>query len=205
MLLRTHGLRARPCLRHDLGRSGLLRRQRQDYVIGGLDSSFTEQSQVWEFGPVANTWNTSRTAAPVGEGSSSAAISGQFIYLMGGYGGGVGSTNHYRYDIVGNTWTVMAPLPVPNRMAAPANIGGQNYLIGGGTPSFGPGRDPTRALASSKPSFLSSLFKRPSAPDAYTSTYIYDIASNTWSTGPTTNVPHSWTRMAQRSRIGSLW
>jgi N-acetylneuraminic acid mutarotase len=51
------------------------------YVIGGLDSGFVEQSQTWEYDPVTNTWNTSRAAAPVGEGSSNSAISGQFIYL----------------------------------------------------------------------------------------------------------------------------
>src|SRR5205823_3140567 len=31
------------------------------------------------------------------------------------------------------------------------------------------------------------------APLAYTSTYIYDIASNSWTTGPNMNSPHSWT------------
>ena len=181
------------------------------YVIGGLDSGFTEQSQTWEYDPVANTWNTSRTAAPVGEGSSNTAVSGQFIYLMGGYGGGVGSTNHYRYDIVGDTWTAMAPLPVPDRMAGSGDIGGQNYLFGGGTPSVGAGvKDPkvknpkaanpkaalhaSHAFPGANPKV--APYASPEAPDAYTSTYIYDIASNTWSTGPNMNAPHSWTNGA---------
>ena len=47
-------------------------RQRQIYVIGGLDTGFVEQSQTWEYDPVANSWNTTRANAPVGEGSSTA-------------------------------------------------------------------------------------------------------------------------------------
>jgi len=155
------------------------------YVFGGLDSSFVEQSQTWEYDPVTNTWNTSRAPAPVGEGTSNSAVSGQFIYLMGGYGGGGGSTNHVRYDIVANTWSAMAPLPTANRMAASGNIGSKNYLYGGGNPSLRPD-DPTRANENSS-----------DAPDVtYTSTNIYDIATNTWSTGPLLNGLHSWTNGA---------
>src|SRR5204863_1530340 len=102
------------------------------YVIGGLDTSFVEQSQTWEYDPVANTWNTSLANDTVAQGGSGTVIAGQYIYLMGGYGGGTGSTVHKRYDIVGDTWASLAPLPTANFQAGAGNIDGRNYLFGGG-------------------------------------------------------------------------
>ena len=82
------------------------------YVMGGFDASSVEANQTWEYDPIANTWNTSRANIPVAMAGSGASIAGQFVYLAGTFGSGGGSTLHYRYDIVGNTWTLMAPLPV---------------------------------------------------------------------------------------------
>ena len=148
------------------------------YVIGGFDSSFNEQGQTWEYDPVANTWDTSRVPDPVPQGGANAVISGQFIYLAGG---SFGSTTHYRYDIVSNTWALMAPLPVPNFEAGAGNIDGKNYIFGGGNPFLaGPGNIKGKSNVNAPAT-------------TYNSTYIYDIASDSWTTGPNLNVPHSYT------------
>src|SRR5204863_3660303 len=151
------------------------------YVIGGFDASFVEASQTWQYDPVANTWDTTRANIPVTMAGSSAGISGQFIYLAGTWNGGLGSTVHYRYDIVGNSWTPMAPIPVPIYDPATGVIGGQIYVIGGGNPDApGPERAGLRGT-------------RATAPEvSYTSTYIYDISTNGWTAGPSTSVAHSF-------------
>jgi N-acetylneuraminic acid mutarotase len=155
------------------------------YVIGGLDSGDNEQSQTWEYDPVANTWNTSRANDLTPQGGAATIVSGQYIYLAGAYNFRNASTVHNRYDPVADTWTSMAAVPVPIWQPGSGNVGGQNYLFGGGNISIGPGGRPTHATKSPK--------SRRQAPDAYTSTYIYDIASDSWSTGPNLNNPHSWT------------
>jgi N-acetylneuraminic acid mutarotase len=143
------------------------------YVIGGVDSSFAEASQTWEYDPVANTWNTSRTSIPVAMGGSATSIVGQFIYLAGSFGSGA-TTLHYRYDIAGDNWAAMAPLPGPRYEAAGAAVGNHTYVIGGGDPFVG-----------------GSLTNSPDT--SFNTTFIYDIASDSWSNGPNTNVAHSFT------------
>ena len=141
------------------------------YVIGGVVSGGTgifEQNQVWEYDPVANTWDTSRQSAPVGLGGSTEGIIGQYIYIAGGYGtAGGGTTNHYRYDILNNTWVSLAPLPFPNFNPVGASVGGKNYVIGGGNPFNG-------------------------YDASFNTTLSYDPATNVWTNGPSTNVAHSY-------------
>ena len=108
------------------------------YVIGGIDSSFVEQGQTWEYDPVADTWNTSRTSDPVVQGGSGTSIVGQFIYLAGRFGTLAGETTHNRYDIVGDAWAAMAPVPVGVYEPAGAAVGNQTYTIGGGNPANRP-------------------------------------------------------------------
>ncbi len=153
------------------------------YVIAGFDSSFVESSTTWEYDPVANTWNTTRANSPIPLGGSGYSIAGQNIYLAGTWNGGTGSTVHYRYDIVANTWTAMAPVPVPIYRPDAAGIGGKTYLVGGGNPDSVGGRGPGIPGSASSTSPLTS----------YSTTYIYDIASNSWSNGPNTNAAHSFT------------
>jgi N-acetylneuraminic acid mutarotase len=133
------------------------------YVIGGFNPGFFEDRQTWEYDPVANTWNMSRTSVPVPIAGSGSSIVGQFIYLAGAWAGGTGSTGHYRYDIESNSWASMAPVPFATYEPAAAVVGTQTYLVGGGN------RYPC------------------------SSTYIYDTVSNTWMTGPNTNRPHALT------------
>lgn len=154
------------------------------YVIGGFDPNSNEANQTWEYDPVANTWNTSRANIPVAMAGAGYSIVGQFVYLAGHWNNGAASTDHYRYDIVANTWASMAPVPVAIYRPAAAGVGTKEYLVGGGNPSAG-ASGKTRHPAS-KDAFL----KAPVV--SYSSTYIYDTVSNTWSTGPNTNVPHAF-------------
>ena len=155
------------------------------YVIGGFNTSFLEDTETYEYDPVANTWNTSRMPIPVAMGGPGYSIVGQFVYLAGHWNGGAASTDHYRYDIVANTWASRAPVPVAIYRPGAAGVGTSEYVFGGGNPSIG-------ALSKTNPEAakLASL-KAPAV--SYTSTYIYDTVGNSWTTGPNMNVAHSFT------------
>src|SRR5205085_1223064 len=102
------------------------------YVSGGYDSSNTQQDQVWEFNPLTNTWDTSRQNIPVGMAGSATSIVGHYIYLMGSPGlGGVATTLHYRYDILGNIWVARALLHAPTAYGAAGAVGDTIALFGG--------------------------------------------------------------------------
>ena len=154
------------------------------YVFGGFDgATFSEQSQTWEYDPVANTWNTSRAPIPVAMGGAGYSIVGQFAYLAGHWNGGAASTDHYRYDIVADSWTAVAPVPVAMYRPAAAGVGTQEFLVGGGNPDISASATQRERVAAS--------MRAPAT--SYTSTYIYDTTSNSWTSGPNTNVPHSFT------------
>ena len=157
------------------------------YVIGGFDGvTFSEQSQTWEYDPVADTWDTSRAPIPVPMGGAGYSIVGQNIYLAGHWNGGAASTDHYSYDVVNNVWTAKAPVPVPIYRPDAAAIGTNEYLVGGGNPF----------AAGSTGRKVRMLAPHPSAEApavSYTSTYIYDTLNDSWSVGPSTNVAHSFT------------
>ena len=154
------------------------------YVMGGFDgATFSEQSQTWEYDPVADTWNTSRAPIPVAMGGAGYSIVGGFAYLAGHWNGGAASTDHYQYDIVADSWTAVAPVPVAIYRPAAAGVGTQEYLVGGGNPDISASATQRERVAAS--------MRAPAT--SYTSTYIYDTASNSWTTGPNTNVAHSFT------------
>src|SRR5882724_11437384 len=154
------------------------------YVISGFDQNSTETSTTWEYDPVANTWDTTRANMPVPTGGAGYSIVGQNIYLAGTWNGANGSTQHYRYDIVANTWTAVAPVPVNIYRPDSGAIGTNTYLVGGGNPFVSRGRV-------KGPKVLHPSTRSPAV--SYNSTYIYDTLNDSWSTGPTTNVAHSFT------------
>ncbi|PYX04891.1 MAG: hypothetical protein DMG88_23240, partial [Acidobacteria bacterium] len=157
------------------------------YVISGFDENFLETSTTWEYDPVADTWDTSRADTPIPLGGSGYSIVGQNIYLAGTWNGGSGSTVHYTYDIVANTWTQVADVPVNIYRPASGAIGTNTYLVGGGNPFI---------AAGSKIPKQRKLAPHPSAESpatSYNTTYVYDTVGNSWSNGPNTNVAHSFT------------
>jgi N-acetylneuraminic acid mutarotase len=103
------------------------------YVMGGFDgATFSEQTNNWIYDPVADTWDSVTGAPiPVAMGGAGYSIVGDNIYLAGHWNGGLGSTDHYRYDVLANTWTPMAPVPVNIYRPDAAGIGTNTYLVGG--------------------------------------------------------------------------
>ena len=154
------------------------------YVMGGFDgATFSEQSQTWGDHPVADTWNTSRSPIPGPMGGAGYSIVGQFAYLAGHWNNGLASTDHYQYDIAADSWTSVAPVPVPIYRPAAGAIGTQTFLVGGGNPDV-------RASATRQERVAASM-RGPAT--SYTSTCIHDTVANSWTSGPNTNVPHSFT------------
>ncbi|PZR94929.1 MAG: hypothetical protein DLM69_12040, partial [Candidatus Chloroheliales bacterium] len=150
------------------------------YLAAGFDSSFTEQTAVWQYDPVANTWvSTGFASDPAAQGGAATAQLGQYLYLMGGYGGSASSFNE-RYDMAANTWATMAPLPAARYDGVGAGLGGKAYVVGGGNPANN--ADRRSAI----------LNGSPASPDAYNTTLVYDPGANTWGSGPNLNTPRSF-------------
>jgi N-acetylneuraminic acid mutarotase len=155
------------------------------YVAGGIDGTFAETNTTWEYDPVANTWNTSRAPIPVVMGGSAVSLVGQNMYLQGSFGSGATNFN-YSYDIVADSWTQKANMPAAVYEGAGASIGTNTYVVGGGDPASGPG-----SAKVTVPKGPHSSMARPDT--SFNTTYIYDTVADSWSSGPNTNVAHSFT------------
>jgi hypothetical protein len=139
------------------------------YLVAGYNTGNASgaKAQVWEYDPIANTFNTTRMPIPHAVGGPGFGIINGHLYVAGGRD----ATNTvialvYDYDIVANTWTARASLPAANNVPGSGVVNGQLWLFGGGTPF---------AFA---PTTNGSVF--------------YDPASNTWSAGPLLNVARSF-------------
>jgi N-acetylneuraminic acid mutarotase len=158
------------------------------YVFGGFDGvTFSEQTNAWAYDPVTDTWDTSLLPIPVGIGGAGYSIVGDFAYLQGHWNGGLGSTDNYQYDILNNSWTTKAPVPVNIYRPASGAIGTNTYLVGGGDPFVASGR----AKGSKVPKALHPSAQSPAT--SFNSTLVYDTLTDSWSPGPNTNVAHSFT------------
>ena len=158
------------------------------YVAGGIDGSFLETDTTWIYDPVADTWDTSTAPnIPVVMGGSAVSLVGQNMYLQGSFGAGATNFN-YAYDIVANTWTQKANMPAAVYEAAGAAIGTNTYVVGGGDPATAPGSAKANGKGAKG---RNGLMARPDT--SFNTTYIYDTLTDTWSTGPSTNVAHSFT------------
>jgi len=137
------------------------------YLIAGYNTPnvTSAQTQVWEYDPIANTFNTTRMPYPNANGTGGPGfgiINGHF-YVAGGRD----LTNTvialvYDYNIATDTWTPRASMPAPNNVPGSGVENGQLALFGGGNPF--------------------SL-----APETTGATVIYNPATDTWAAGPTLN------------------
>ena len=155
------------------------------YTTGNVDPSF---GQVWEYDPVANTFNTSRMSMPATLGGPGFGIINGHIYIAGGRD--LANTNLntlYDYDIAANTWTTGANMPSGVNVPGSAVIGGKLWVFGGGNPFTGPETMPTSGNKG-----VRAWFKRLFSPDTTNSLQVYDPATNSWTSGPTLNQQRSF-------------
>ena len=155
------------------------------YLVGGYNTGNVDPSfgQVWEYDPVANTFNTSRMSMPATLGGPGFGIINGHIYIAGGRD--LNNTNLntlYDYDIAANTWTTGANMPSGVNVPGSAVIGGKLWVFGGGNPFTGPGTAPTSGSKG-----LRAWLRRVFTPDTTNSLQVYDPATNSWTSGPTLN------------------
>jgi N-acetylneuraminic acid mutarotase len=135
------------------------------YLVGGHLSG-PNGSQVWEYDPVANTWNTSRAPIPHGIGSAGFGVINGHLYVAGGFSNPPPPYNGlFDYDIAANTWTQRANLLTPVDNPGSAVMGGQLWLFGGETGN--------------------------NLDNSNTSQF-YDVASDTWSSGSKLGIARSF-------------
>ncbi len=137
------------------------------YLVGGYNTSNVSPAfgQVWEYDPIADTFNTTRLDMPAALGGAGSGVINGHLYVAGGRDATntvVGSL--YDYDIAANTWTVRAGL-TPINVPGSGVLNGKLWLFGGGTP-----------FAQSETSGASQ---------------IYDPVTDTWTSGPALNSARS--------------
>ncbi|MFL5735038.1 MAG: kelch repeat-containing protein, partial [Chloroflexia bacterium] len=181
------------------------------YGYSGTTPLVTTTLQIFDFTTLS--WHFGRSMPGTGvEAAGGAALNGKF-YVMGGDDGSTAVlTSNYIYDIATNTWSTGAPLPQPRTNTYATAYNGKIYLMGGadtiqGHPvdnlyEYDPVANTWTDRGTSNSGGLGNYFGISSygvgkliatgggnmtfVPS--NATRIYDIASNTWTAGPTMNV-----------------
>ena len=161
------------------------------YLVGGYSTGNVDPSfgQVWEYDPVLNTFNTSRTSMPITMGGPGFGIINGHIYIAGGRD--INNTNLntlYDYDIAADTWAARANLPTGINVPGSAVIGDKLWVFGGGNPFAG---GSAAAPASAKKGLGASRTQSLS-PDTTNMLQVYDPVSNSWTSGPNLNQQRSF-------------
>jgi hypothetical protein len=144
------------------------------YLVGGLSTSPTVESQNWAFDPASSTY-TPRAPLPSPRARAGSAATGGKLYIISGQdsAGGLANTN-CAYTPAGDSWDCgLAVIPTPVWAPGSTALGamtpechGDILIVGGGTPLVEGQtllRDSDRVPASTNIS------------------QIYDVATNTWS------------------------
>jgi Kelch motif/Calx-beta domain len=130
----------------------------QFYSIGGFDSAGIPTNQLLLYDAAQDIW-TSKASLPVALADASAACLDERIYVLGGYNGSSVLDQMFIYDIATNRWrTVLHALPTTRMAAALGAWQGKLYLAGG-------------------------IISKTPSPTITNTLNIYDIASDTWTTG----------------------
>ena len=131
------------------------------YLVGGYSTGNISPAfaQVWEYDPIANTFNTTRLDMPATLGGAGSAVINGHLYVAGGRD----ATNTvvaslFDYDIAANTWTTRATMPSANNVPGCGVLNGQLWIYGGGNPF--------------------------NAPETTGASVIYDPGTNAWTAGP---------------------
>lgn len=174
------------------------------YVFGGFDGQ-TVLKQAAVLDAVANKWSTlPEMPGPAWE-SCATVVAGR-IYVIGGSNSPDESPTGaaYVFDPGTSTWTTLAPVPVPVRNAACANVSNRAALFGGWTKDAGPARfawvfdapSGQWVAQSPMPVPLAGAATAAAGTDLYfvsgtqdgstttTSVLVYSTTSGTWRDGP---------------------
>lgn len=102
------------------------------YVLGGTGSKGTPVLAVDRFDGTA--WSTEGNLPGEGLNAPAAAIVGEALYLIGGFGTTTNRpvTTVHRYDLRKKHWSEAAPLPAPRGGHAATVLDGRIHVIGGG-------------------------------------------------------------------------
>ena len=105
------------------------------YAIGGLDDSGNPLASAEVYGQDSGTW-AAIASLPTALYDFPAVFNGSnYIYTFGGFTdttSGTATTTVFRYSISANTWTALAPMPVPVAGSAAAlGADGKIYVVGG--------------------------------------------------------------------------
>lgn len=86
---------------------------------------------LWCYDTVTNVW-TQKTKPPYnGADWANCASFGDYIYAFGGYYSSSGLKTGYKYNVVTDTWTQLADIPVTLHHACVEYYNGKVYLLGG--------------------------------------------------------------------------
>ncbi|MEM2838931.1 MAG: kelch repeat-containing protein [Thermoplasmata archaeon] len=138
------------------------------YVVGGESTAHPYETANQIYNVTTNTWWTG-APLPVGLTSGATVTVGGYGYYFGGFSNGHAVDTVYRYDIASDSWTQMASMPAP--LCAHTAIVGQDglvYVFGGAN------------YALNQP------------PTTYGDVYVYNIATDSWTTIDDLNVPRAW-------------
>ncbi|MDQ2806925.1 MAG: hypothetical protein M3Z04_08455, partial [Chloroflexota bacterium] len=135
------------------------------YVFGGVDTAAAGLATTRIYDPAANTWTTGADMPDVKFYGGAAELGG-LIYLFGGANATVFSNQLFAYNPVANTWTTLAAAPNQRIRLGFSARAGKLYAAGGSTTA-------------------GNSFAQSNTVD------VYDIATNTWSSGPTMTIPRN--------------
>ncbi|WP_433748143.1 Kelch repeat-containing protein [Falsibacillus pallidus] len=140
------------------------------YTVGGTNGSGAGVLNTVEvFNPATNTWSLG-TPLPSPRSELAVVTLNGLLHAIAGFDGSMSIADHDAFEPATNTWIPLAPLPQPLSFIAAEAFGGKIYVFGG--------RDPDAPIAPD--TFLND----PGDPAVAVDTvYIYDPATNTWSTG----------------------
>jgi N-acetylneuraminic acid mutarotase len=169
------------------------------YLVSGYNTGTVDSAQpdTWEYDPVANTF-TSKADFPHPAGGMASGVINGHLYVAGGRDAANLNINlNWDYDIAANTWTQRADMP-----GAQPNVPGSAvaldalFAFGGGNPFTGPA-SPTAAarpgFRSTKAAFATERVRGPTVPDTANNTFVYDPATDVWTTSANMNTVRSFT------------
>src|SRR5262249_16733432 len=141
------------------------------YVFGGLDETFTVRATTQRYDVATDTWDTGADYPNAGDGVYFPGavyddVSGK-IYVIGGFDGltFTEQTNNWIYDPVTDTWDTATAMPIPT-------------AVGGAGTTLDPVNERIYAMGTWNGGSGSTLNQ------------VYDIATNTWSSGAAIPAPY---------------